>query len=67
MNSYATGSVVGDIGGGLIGLHLGSMENCYAAGTVGDANIFVGGLVGENEDGLGIFFGQGDCYKFLLG
>ncbi len=52
-NSYATGNIVGGLDriGGLVGSSRssGSIENCYALGSV-EGNTNVGGLVGENSE-----------------
>jgi len=60
-NSYATGSVSGDlIVGGLLGRNdKGTVENSYATGDV-SGNSTVGGLVGSNRDAVKNSYATGD-------
>jgi hypothetical protein len=52
IDSYATGSVVGNYDiGGLVGDNAATIRNCYASGNV-TGDYYVGGLVGANiEEG----------------
>ncbi|MCX6808129.1 MAG: fibronectin type III domain-containing protein [Candidatus Berkelbacteria bacterium] len=57
-DSYATGSVTGnDYVGGLVGYHEGNIERTYATGLVVSSGNYVGGLIGEDDDG--------DSYSFF--
>jgi hypothetical protein len=49
---YATGSVTGDIIGGLVGENYsgGNISNCYSTGSVSGVS-YIGGLVGINQGG----------------
>ena len=64
-NSFSTGNVSGTDGGigGLVGVNrFGTMENCYAVGTItGDSEI--GGLAGYNDEGfIRSCYTNGDVY-----
>ena len=57
-SSYATGSASGSYAiGGLVGLNAGTIDSSYATGSVTasgldpDGNTYVGGLVGQNDNG----------------
>lgn len=63
-NSHASGSLTGvGLGGGLVGVAIGTITNCYATGTVtgdsegGDA---IGGLVGVNDGSIKMSFASGN-------
>ena len=45
---YATGPVEGDMCGGLVGVNLASIADCYSTGQVVGVEEMAGGLVGEN-------------------
>jgi hypothetical protein len=47
-DSFATGTVIGQNCGGLIGANSGSVANCFAAGQVTGTSESVGGLIGSS-------------------
>ncbi|MHC4726341.1 MAG: GLUG motif-containing protein, partial [Planctomycetota bacterium] len=53
-NCYSTGSVSGNLYvGGFVGSNFGTITNCYSTGSVSGTPTLVGGLVGNNQWGLG--------------
>ena len=63
-NSYNTGSVTGEVIGGVIGISVGTVRNCYSKGSL-TADYQKGGVIGNNDGGNveSCYFLKGTAYE----
>ena len=63
-NCHNTGTVTGtgDYVGGVVGYNISSVTNCYNTGTVSGIK-YVGGVVGQNSDGISASASVTNCYN----